>query len=490
MARRQAARKRRASWAPSNQGKRPQRHKGPECHQPPLPSKIGPKRLANTLDSDPDPPKKRPRRLSRAEKASQIPAANNNNDEPADPVEFWARQGNWPRQYFELDMEHLLARQIPLSSLARKRSNSVSSATPTPSDRKPREQKSTPYQDSRYETLLAIKGSFMARYSLGITDASKALCTTLLDSHQPVPADSLFRDDIFEAACQNIHNRNEARIVLDISQLIVPSAESLAIFGASHLGILIESVNAGWNNSVPLTGTRPQPDYSVAFRREAFTKDQLAKLAPFLGNFLSGDQSFFMGTFYQYFPFLSSEVKCGGAGLDVADRQNAHSMTLAVRGVAELFRLVNRKADAHRQILAFSVSHNASSVRIWGHYPVMADGKDIQYYRHPIHDFSFIALDGRDKWTAYRFVKNVYHVWMPAHFRRICSAIDQLPADLDFDVASPSHPEAGLSHDPSSHHVSQSDADSQPSNVGQQRATSGTSLTDAGATKRRKRVGP
>ena len=32
------------------------------------------------------------------------------------------------------------------------------------------------------------------------------------------------------------------------------------------------------------------------------------------------------------------------------------------------------------------------------------------------------ALDGEDKWTAYRFTKNVYDTWMPAHFKNICSA--------------------------------------------------------------------
>jgi hypothetical protein len=43
-------------------------------------------------------------------------------------------------------------------------------------------------------------------------------------------------------------------------------------------------------------------------------------------------------------------------------------------------------------------------------------------------------LDGKEKWTAYRFTKNVYDIWMPKHFENICSAIDQLPSDLNFDV--------------------------------------------------------
>ncbi|KAM0267466.1 hypothetical protein ACHAQH_010108, partial [Verticillium albo-atrum] len=59
-----------------------------------------------------------------------------------------------------------------------------------------------------------------------------------------------------------------------------------------------------------------------------------------------------------YFPFLTCEVKCGAAALDVADRQNAHSMTLAVRAVVELFRLMKREDEVDRQILGFSISHD------------------------------------------------------------------------------------------------------------------------------------
>jgi hypothetical protein len=134
---------------------------------------------------------------------------------------------------------------------------------------------------------------------------------------------------------KKIQDRNEARVVQDIARLIVPSAETLAKFGAEHLEILIESVNEGWNNSIPITKTRPQPDYSVGFRREAFTEDQLKRLKPFVSDL--SETSFFMATYHMYFPFLTCNVKCGAAALDVADRQNAHS---------------------YREILAFSILHN------------------------------------------------------------------------------------------------------------------------------------
>lgn len=135
-----------------------------------------------------------------------------------------------------------------------------------------------------------------------------------------------------------------------------------------------------------------------------------------------------------YFPFFTCEVKCGAAALDIADRQNAHSMTVAVRGVVELYRAVKREKELHREILAFSISHDHSSVRIYGHYAVI-DGDKTTFYRHPIHKFDFTALDGKDKWTAYKFTKNIYDVWMPTHLKRICSVIDQVPPDLNFEVS-------------------------------------------------------
>jgi hypothetical protein len=252
-------------------------------------------------------------------------------------------------------MERLLARKKSLSNLSRKRSNSATSTTP--SDQKPREEKSAPYRDVRYPLLLQTKGSYMDISELGITDASKNLIRDLLYSDQPLPKEMLFDDDIFVDACRNLENKNESRIIQDISRLIVPSAESLRLRNKTYK-CLIESVNEGWNNLIPLTSTCPQPDYSVGFRREAFTEDQLAKLSPFIGDIIAGDQSLFMATYYMYFPFLTCEVKCGTAGLTIADRQNAHSMTLAVRAIVELFRALKRKGEVHRQILAFSISHN------------------------------------------------------------------------------------------------------------------------------------
>ena len=400
--------------------------------------------------------RKRPRKI-------EVQKDNSEEEEYVDPIDYWRSSGHrWPSQYFEKDSqagsdffqhdswleEQMEQSQIPIvqyveingikyprpvkkvpTSLRRKQSETSLTRS---GDQNKRESKSAPYRNTRYTTLLAAKGSYMKKSDLGITHTSQIWCTTLLNSVQTFPDVSLFRDDIFENTCEKISERNEARVIQDITRLIVPSAETLATYGARHLHHLIENVNEGWTEAIPVEGPRPQPDYSVGFRLSAFTHEQLERLNPFVGSVF--DTSFFVASFRMYFPFLTCEVKCGAAALDIADRQNAHSMTLAVRGVVELFRLVKREKELHQEILAFSVSHDHRGVRIYGHYPIIDEGK-ATFYRHPIHEFSFTALDGKDKWTAYKFTKNVYDVWMPSHLERICSVIDQLPCGVNFEVS-------------------------------------------------------
>ncbi|KAM3081539.1 hypothetical protein ACMFMG_004996 [Clarireedia jacksonii] len=234
---------------------------------------------------------------------------------------------------------------------------------------------------------------------------------------------------------------NESKVVLRISELIVPSAKVLADQGAQHLSIVRESANAYWVLSVPFinppgtgsgsrSGPRPQPDSAKAFDRDAFNKEQLRKLQPYLGDLLT-DMSYFAATFQMYFPFLTCEAKCGDGGLDIADRQNAYSQSVLLLGLYKLFQLAGREQELHREINGFSVSHNDQHVRIYGHY-LFINGNDVQIYRHLISAFIFAPSgEGDQRWKAYKFVKNVYDLWLPKHFERLCTVIDVLPEVSD-----------------------------------------------------------
>ncbi|KAF2237789.1 hypothetical protein EV356DRAFT_564406 [Viridothelium virens] len=182
------------------------------------------------------------------------------------------------------------------------------------------------------------------------------MCHQLLDKDQIVPQNSLFRDDLFGRLCWKIQERNEAMIIQDVSRLIVLSAMNLAIYGDTHLDILTESVNKAWISSIPVEGPRPQPDFTVGFNQSLFMMEQLKKLDPLTDSVF--DTSFFVATYRMYFPFLTCEVKCGTVALDVANRQNAHSMIIAVRSIVELYKAVKREKELNQGILAFSVSHD------------------------------------------------------------------------------------------------------------------------------------
>lgn len=238
------------------------------------------------------------------------------------------------------------------------------------------------------------------------------MCQILLNTEQTVPQDSVFRDDLFVETLKKLQDRNEARVVDDIGRLLVPSPETLTTYGAIHLQHLMAGINERWNESIPLPVAHSQLHFCVGFRRSAFTHDQIRKLGPFIGNVGAHQEkicSFFLATYMMNFPFFTSEANCVP---EIADRQNAHSMTLAVRGVVELFKYVKREKELHRRILAFSISYDRHAVRIYGHYPVIDEGKT-NFYRHNVRVFYLKELNGQNKWGAYKFTKNVYNTWMP-----------------------------------------------------------------------------
>ena len=262
----------------------------------------------------------------------------------------------------------------------------------------------------------------------------KVFCQELLKKEQPVPKDSMFNDDLFESTCEDIANRNEARVIQDIGRLIVPAPEELFRRGAKHLRHLIETVDESWIKSIPLVkGPRPQPDFAVRVKPSAFTSDQLKKLQPSIGDWQTTSR--LVATDEMYFPFLTAEVKCGNEALNIADRQNAHSAAVAANAIVELYRLVSRQDKLNQKILTFSISHDNRGVRMYGHYALIKENHTL-FYRHSIKSFDFTSEDGEEKWTSYKFTMNVLEMFRPIHHERICSAVDRLPNPEDFAVES------------------------------------------------------
>lgn len=382
-------------------------------------------------------------------------------------------------------MDLLLARNKP-PSIRRQRSNS-SVTTTSQSDQKQREEKSAPYRNSNYITLLEYQGnSYMREYELGIRDEDECLCQEYLDKEQPIPENTIFRDDIFRTTCNHLVGKNEARIFKDIFPLIVPFAESLALLGANNLENVVESVNEGWNNCISVTKPRPQPDYALGFGRNTFSDDQLDKLQPYIGDPL--ELSYFRATHYMYFPFLTAEVKCGAMGLEIADRQNAHSMTVAMNGIVQLFKRVGREKELHRRVLGFTYSHDDESVRIWAHYPVVSKSKTT-FWRHSVIKYYFTGRNGAERWAANTFTRNIYDLWVKGHLKLIRSAINNLCLEPDITPQPPESEDTGLSQQFAGQEL-EPEMDSQPRQVDLQQATPDTSaqLEKPAPRKKKKKV--
>ena len=268
--------------------------------------------------------------------------------------------------YFERDLGEIS------QPLTRKRSSSIhsqemQSSQGTPNDL-PREAQSAPYENARYESILATRDAFMDESDIGVSKDCEALFKKSLSNTQELPSHTPFRDDYFKRIHQKLRNENEAMVIRDITRLIVPSAKNCAIYEgrASNLKILKEKVNSSWLKCIPLSKPSPQPDYSVGFKASAFTKDQLNRLSPFVGEYM--ELCSVMAREDVYFPVLSSEGKCGDQGLKVADRQNMRSASVAVKGIVDLFRRVDRQKELHCTILAFRF---LTTMRLCGSMAIM-----------------------------------------------------------------------------------------------------------------------
>lgn len=80
---------------------------------------------------------------------------------------------------------------------------------------------------------------------------------------------------------------------------------------------------------------------------------------------------------------------------------------MAIKNIIEFFKFIKREKELYRKIFAFSISYNYRIVRIYNYYFII-DKNKITFYYYLIYKFNFIALNNNKKWTAYKFIKNIY----------------------------------------------------------------------------------
>ncbi|OJJ72742.1 hypothetical protein ASPBRDRAFT_195413 [Aspergillus brasiliensis CBS 101740] len=362
-------------------------------------------------------------------------------------IHYWIRKVRWPKSLFNNDIDHIIISPRESSEPMEEQDEEEDGFM---------SKYNNPHAEAyaQFKSYLQANGSYLWCHSDDMAAGDRKICEELLKRECETPVGTAFDEKCFAYITGHYGTANENGITRIVGQLIVPSAVYEILSGRLSSNInhidpddmhLVESIYEPWNASITLeehpslvrnvlyedsdpwlTYPTPQPYYAVGFSYEAFSKKQLCKLEPHAGDLLKA--SSFKGTETMLFPFFVTEVMGASAIKGILELQIAHSMTRALRGVVELFKLVGRQDELHRRVLGFSVCHDICRFDIFAHYVVIRNNK-ATYYRHTLDYFDIGCRSTwyEDRWKCYKFVMALYHDWVPIHHQRLCSAIDSLP---------------------------------------------------------------
>lgn len=98
-----------------------------------------------------------------------------------------------------------------------------------------------------------------------------------------------------------------------------------------------------------------------------------------------------------------------------------HSASIAVRAVVQLYQNISAANEVDRKILAFSVAHNNTQVKIFGHFATVEEQK-LTFFRCRLYYGDLPA----DFAKPYNIIRAIYDVFFPQHLARIKSALDRM----------------------------------------------------------------
>lgn len=346
--------------------------------------------------------------------------------ETRDPIKYWAAHHTWPRQF-------LVNNQMASSNSTKKRQRILDDSQGS------KDERSRSYSQSRkfgevpeqytaaYERHILIKGLDMDLLNGEdlISEESKKMSLNLQQITRQIIEPTIFSTKIIRKVLNFYRNRNEAIVNRDVTPLIIPSVTSLYFGGDSSLEHVIDEVNATWYDQCVLEGPRPRPDLAIGLFSSAFTEEEIDKLKRY-----TSVDNWTQVTMHMFFPFLMCEVKCGREGLDIADRQNMHSCSVALRALlrieqeADKYRQEKKMNSLDRQALVFSISHDQEDARLYGHYAIVQEGK-WAYYRYRIRKFDL--TDNNSLLVIHNFVRNILKSYLPRHIRRLKDALAAFP---------------------------------------------------------------
>jgi hypothetical protein len=345
-----------------------------------------------------------------------------------DPISYWAAHHTWPENFTEHN---------PMAS-----SNSTNKRPRTSNfSQNGKDERSPSYSQSRkngevpeqytaaYERHILTKGLDMdpLKGEELVSEESKILCINLQRITHKTIEPTIFPTGVIRKVINFCRNRNEAIVNRDVTPMIIPSITSLYFGGDNSLEHVVDEVNADWYSYCVLEGPQLRPDLAIGLFSSAFTEEEIDKLKRY-----TSVNNWTQVTLQMFLPFLMCEVKCGREGLDIADRQNMHSCSVAVRALlrieqeADKYRQeIRKKAESlSRQVLVFSISHDQQDARLYGHYAIV-QGEKWTYYRYPIQKFDLTKKDSL--LAIHNFVRNILKSHLPEHVQRLKDALAALP---------------------------------------------------------------
>ncbi|KAK5105707.1 hypothetical protein LTR62_002351 [Meristemomyces frigidus] len=334
--------------------------------------------------------------------------------ETQDPLECWARTGAWPNNFGKM--------RSSASDGSNKRRRS---STPSYSSRE-KDGSVPPAHTAAYEEELQRHGIMFDDIATKdfVAVESKNMCEDLLNVRGLAPAYNSCSEETYIKVFQRATKRNEERVRRDLTPHIVPSAELLHLRdGESELENIREELSVDWTKCSLMGGTQPRPDGAFGLSSQSFSEVERAKMDNYTN--IDNPTKF---TESLYFPFLLHEAKCDKKNVSEADRQNIHSASIAVRAIV---RLCRASGEDHAQqlngwILVFSISHDHERVKIYGHFPLIRDGRTT-FHRYNVHNYNLNEHYGRERNTGSNFTRALYRDFYPRHLERIRQAIAGLP---------------------------------------------------------------
>lgn len=315
--------------------------------------------------------------------------------------------GQWPPMEAPRGRSSLLGKKRPFPQL---RSNSYSQSV--------RDGESPQAWTRQHDEEMEEAGLVMDEYQTqsAITSACQRLCDDLKERDYSPPRGPSFGRDRLLKMRNLVRFRNKARVVRDITPLIVPSPELLSIDGYPGMDQMSEAINAEWTQCDTIYGPRPKPDFAIGISSSAFTRDEEEKL---MLSHTSACPNLWPEN--MYYPFLICEVRDSDGLIQEAERQCMHSASIAVRAVVQLYQNISAANEVDRKILAFSVAHNDTTVNIFGHFATVEEQK-LTFFRCRLYYGDLPA----DFAKPYNIIRAIYDVFFPQHLARTKSALDRM----------------------------------------------------------------